>query len=376
MPDENLDIRVDPASDIPVVAQLRRRIAWLIATRTILPGERLPSIRALARAAGVHHHTVRAAYQHLAADGLLDVRQGLGATVRPYSSLQLARRPSISPTTTIGVLIAGYDPFYLPFLRGVESVTDRLSSLTAVCVTEDSPIKAKVQIGQLVAQGVAGIIVASVGHVVEAELRPADRSDGVPVVYCDQPDVNDATILFDGAGGMEQAATHLADHGHRRIAFLGPSADLPNVADLLAGIRRVVARGALEAIEHAVVESYSVEAAERALAPVLARPQPPTALIAAADVLAFGALAAARRTKVRVPDELAVIGYGDLDTAGLVEPPLTTVSTPAFEMGRLAARRLADRIAGSDQIPSTTLLPTRLVVRRSCGCPESVSEST
>lgn len=370
MTSDNLDIRVDAGSDIPLVAQLRRRIAWLIATHALRPGQQLPSIRELGRSVGVHHHTVRAAYRQLAADGLLDVRRGVGASVRPYSSLQLARRPAVSATMVLGVLIAGYDPFYLPFLRGIESVADRLSALTVVCVTEDSPIKAKVQVGQLVAQGVDGIVVASVGSVVAEELRPVGRAAGIPIVYCDQPDLGDEAFLFDGARGMEEAAAHLAGHGHRRVAFLGPWPELPNVAALVAGIRRVVARGDLETVEQVPVEPYTIEAAERAMAPVLAGGDHPSAVIAAADVLAFGALAAARAARVPVPEALAVVGYGDLDVAGLVHPPLTTVAMPVEEMGRLAAERLARLISGDAAVPEVIALPTRLVIRRSCGCRE------
>ncbi len=363
-----IEIGVDPASDLPIAAQLRRRIAWLIAIGALTPGQRLPSIRGLARTVGVHHHTVRAAYQQLAADGLVSVRQGAGAAVLPYSSLQLARRPSISTSTSFGVLIAGFDPFYLPFLKGIESVVDEIGALMVVCVTEDSPIKAKVQIGQLIAQGVGGLIAVSVGRVVEDELRPPGGATALPIVYCDQPDVTGHTILFDGSGGMDAAASHLAWHGHRRVAFLTGPLDLPNVADLLAGLQRVVARGDLQAVEPIVVESYSLEAAAAAVRSMLARPDRPSGLIAGADILALGAILATRTSGQRVPEDMAVVGYGDIDVAAIVDPPLTSVATPTFEMGRLAMERLS-RLANGEPIdPEVVSLPTRLVIRSTCGC--------
>jgi DNA-binding LacI/PurR family transcriptional regulator len=367
-----LPIRVDPGSSVPIAVQLRDQLAWLIAVRSLAPGDRLPPIRALAAQVGVHHHTIRAAYKQLEADGLVSIGHGVGATVRPFTSLQLAR-PTIGRLAgSIGILVAGFDPFYMPFLRGIEAVADRIRALTIICVTEDSPVKAKVQIDQLVARGVGGIIAASVGRLVQDQLQPSGTAQPVPVVYCDQPDLGGQAIVFDADGAGFEAAAHLGDHGHDRLVLLTAPVDWPNMAALYRGYRRAATEGRIGGVEALVVDAFTVEAGAAAARRVLEGPGRPTAIAAAADVLAIGALLAARELGLRVPEDLAVVGYGDIEIARLLDPPLATVSTPTLEMGRLAAERLDRLMRGESLRAQTTILPTRFMARRSCGCVDSV----
>jgi DNA-binding LacI/PurR family transcriptional regulator len=99
---------------------------------------------------------------------------------------------------------------------------------------------------------------------------------------------------------------------------------------------------------------------------LLRLPEPPTAVFAASDVLAMGALAAAREHGARVPEDVSVIGFDDIDFAAYCNPPLTTVRVPAYEMGQLAVRVLISLIRGRETTPRRYLLDTDLIVRGSC----------
>lgn len=361
-------LRVDPTSGVPVVVQLREQLTWLIAMRAVQPGDRLPSIRNLAARVGVHHHTVRAAYLQLKSDGLLAIRPGTAPVVLPFSSLQLARPRIAARPTAIGVLIADFDPFYLPFLRGVEEVADRIRALTTVCVTEDSPVKARIQLDQLIARGVSGIITASVGQLVRDQLQPGGAPGGVPIVYCDMPDQGGHAFHFDAASAGYELAGHLGSHGHARVTLLTPSVEAPNMAALVNGFRRAEIDGTIQRLDVFVTDDFALESGEAAARRLLDSTDHPTAIACAGNMLAIGVLRGAREAGIRVPEDLAVVGYGQIEAAELVDPPLTTVVTPIHEMGQLAADRLDRLMRGVPTRPRTVIMPTKLVIRRSCGC--------
>jgi DNA-binding LacI/PurR family transcriptional regulator len=361
-----LPLAVDRDSALPIAVQLRDQLTWLIATHVLAPGDRLPSIRDLAASLGIHHHTVRGVYDELKGEGLIAVRHGSGAIVEEFSSLQLARPRADRGIATVGVLIAGYNPFYLPLLRGVDRATAEMRSLAIVSVTDDNPIKARLQIHQLVAAGVRGIIAASIGQVVDAELATDGHGQVVPIVYCDQPDRGQESIVFDALGAGLELAGHLASHGRRHLSFVVPSLDVPNMAELYAGFQRAVAQSVLDGVDVVEADGFDIDAGIRAGRTTLARRRKPTAIATASDELAIGVLAAARDMHIDVPGQLSVVGYGEIDAARHVDPALTTVSLPAEEMGLLAGRRLAELIRGGPS-SGTTRLAVRLDVRQSCG---------
>jgi DNA-binding LacI/PurR family transcriptional regulator len=365
-PSVELDIELDRASGIPVARQLEDQLTWLIATGDLGAGHRLPSIRRLGTALGVHHHTVRQAYLELDRRGLITVRQGAAATVREFSGLRLARPRAATAMTAWGVLIPGHTPFYLPFLRGIERVAAVNRALTVVSVTENNPVKAKFQMQEMMAAGVRGLIAASLGNLVRDEFHTDGPGQPVPIVYCDQPLQEEESITFDDAGAGYALAAHLAGDGHRRITLMTPTLEYPNMAALHNGFLRAADEGLIEAVDILGCSGFDVASGEEAATGVLSGTERPRAMVASADELAIGVLAAARKLGVRIPDELALASYGAIDVTAYVEPPVTTVSLPTHEMGLLAARRLAARTQGAAAEGRTTL-SGQLVVRASCG---------
>jgi LacI family transcriptional regulator len=129
---------------------------------------------------------------------------------------------------------------------------------------------------------------------------------------------------------------------------------------------RAVAQSVLGSAEVVEADGFDIDAGIRAGRKVLAMRPRPTAIATASDELAIGVLTAARDAQIDVPEELSVIGHGGIDAAGHADPPLTTVSLPAEEMGLLSGRRLAELIQGGPSI-GTTRLAVRRNVRESCG---------
>lgn len=152
-------LRVDPHASIPIAAQLTQQLGWLIASCKIKPGDKLPAVRDLAGNLSINFHTVRAAYQQLTTDGLIQTRRGRRAVVLHYDRARLAASSPDLPTFTIGVLIPNYSPYYAPFLEGLEAGMQEDPWLLFICETHYYSHHVERYMDQLVAKNVDGIIV-------------------------------------------------------------------------------------------------------------------------------------------------------------------------------------------------------------------------
>lgn len=359
-------LKLAQGSGLSLSSQLRAQISLLIADGALRPGDALPAVRPLAKELGVSVNTIRAAYTWLEADGLVHTRQGVGTIVLEAPARGLAAGPAPLGSNAIGVLIAGLDPFYLPLLRGIEEVADDHGMLVLVADTQDSSERATAVIRRLVARGVDGLIVVSVG---ELDRPSGDRGPFPPAVYVDQPAADGYGVVFNAEHGGYLATAHLLDHGHERVGLVTVPVGWPNVAPLAEGYRRAHAERGLASSPDLMVEvsGFTVDAGREGLARLRELADPPGAVFAIGAVLAFGVLDGARRAGVRVPGDLAVAGYTDVGLAALVEPPLTMVSVPAHESGRRAATTLVRLIRGERVRSRVEVLDVDLVVRSSCG---------
>lgn len=359
-------LRIDSGAQIPIAAQLADQIAWLIASGRIEPDDQLPPIRHLATALGVNMHTVRAVYQQLEADGLVASRRGVGTTVLRYDRAVRATHTPDVPTFTIGVLIPGHNPFYNPFLNAIEDAARDAPLMTFIGNTHNDAREVARYLDQMVSKNVDGIIIASFGppdYLAYGDALP-------PVVYADIPGAPAPCVVFDADAGGYLAGSHLLEHGHTRIGLITPPVEWANVAEVYAGFLRALdERGlALPPELVAVTPGYTPEAGHVAAEQLLDQPDLPTAIFAAGVSLAVGAIQAVKGRGMRVPEDVALQSYDDTDVAALVEPPISSVHLPAGELGRQAMSMLQTLMAGGEVQPDRLILPTHLVVRRSCGC--------
>jgi len=361
--------RLDPDAGIGIAAQIRARIALLIADAELAPGDRLPPVRELATQLGVSVNTVRSAYGRLEADGLVRTRHGVGTLVLERSAGSSPAGALSLGVNTVAVLIAGLDPFYLPLLRGIDDVAGEQGTLVLIADTRDSPALAERMIHRLSARGVDGIIAVSVGGIAESDRRRQERARVPPIVYVDQPDRKGYSLLFDGHAAGYAATRHLREHGHDRIGIVTAPLSWPNVREVYEGYAHALedAPGRLSPELVSEVGEFTMEAGSAGLARLLDLPTPPTAVFAAGEVLALGALGEARRRGLEVPGQLAIVGNTDSPATMLVDPPLTMVAVPAREIGIRAMRILSDLIRGKAPRPRRTVLDVELVLRDSCG---------
>jgi DNA-binding LacI/PurR family transcriptional regulator len=191
---------------------------------------------------------------------------------------------------------------------------------------------------------------------------------GVPMVYTGRPfEVTDCTYVdADNAGGAAQAVRHLYETGRRRIAMVNGIPAMRSATDRLRGYKKGLANVGLAVNRSLVVASDYTEAGGFAATQyLLARGAPFDAVVAASDVVAAGVLRAIKLTGRAVPDDVALIGFGDEgDGPARYDPPLTTVAQPTVEMGNQLARLTVAAIEGHAERKSV-IMPTRLVIRDS-----------
>jgi LacI family transcriptional regulator len=173
-------------------------------------------------------------------------------------------------------------------------------------------------------------------------------------------------ITSDNTGGGRLAAQHLIERGHRRIATItGPPPNWPS-AERLAGFRAVLDEAGLPLADADVVAGdFYLASGHAAMRQLLSRDTRPTAVFAAGDEMAVGAMRAAHEAGLRVPDDIAVIGFDDIEIAALIPPGLTTVAQDKMGIGTAAAEAVVAMLHGPAAPPEPTTLATRLIVRGS-----------
>jgi LacI family repressor for deo operon, udp, cdd, tsx, nupC, and nupG len=205
------------------------------------------------------------------------------------------------------------------------------------------------------------------------------RQRGMPTVLINRPQLEPivSRVAWDNRGGARAAVEHLHRLGHRRIGHLRGPLDRESTVERLRGYRQGLAAHDIPyRPEYVRPGDYTAPAGETAssVAWLLDLRPAPTAIVAADDMIAAVAIQAAAARRLRVPDDLALVGIDDQRLASFLVPPLTTVRLPVAEAGARALELLLERIADPDLMPVEVVMPTRLVVRQSCGA--GTSEAT
>jgi len=192
---------------------------------------------------------------------------------------------------------------------------------------------------------------------------------GLPIVLIGRPveGANIISIALDNAGGADKAVTHLIEHGYKKIAIItGPKHNFDS-EKRLEGSREAISRAKLQLPEEMIWQgAFTEESGRLAMMNWMAKGHPlPDAIFACNDQMAFGAMDALREKGHRVPEDVAIIGFDDIESARLLN--LSTIHVPMTELGATAAEAALQQI--SNTVTQTQrVLPTSLVLRRSCGC--------
>jgi DNA-binding LacI/PurR family transcriptional regulator len=278
-----------------------------------------------------------------------------------------ARARALRQTGRIGVITPFFTaPSFVQRLRGIAAALNK-ENYELVIYTVDSAEHLRNYLSSLPLTGnLDGLIIMSL-PVGEAEARRL-LDHHIPTTLIEYPHDELSSVEIDDVHGGKIAAEYLLKKGHRRLAFLGDT-DLPEytihpVSQRLQGFRQALEEASVPLPDEFVrLAPYTQEQTRLVAGQLLGLPQPPTAIFASTDFQAIGVLKAARQLGVKVPEQLAVVGFDDLDMAEYVD--LTTVRQHLDESGRLAVEILLAHIADPSRPVRHVNLPLTLIERES-----------
>jgi LacI family transcriptional regulator len=345
----------------------------------------MPNIRDVARLAGVAPITVSRVINN---SGYFseETRRRVHAAIQElhYVPNSLARSLRSRQTGMLALVLTDItNPFFTTMARGVEDVASDGGFNLILCNTDESEAEQARYVRALLEKQVDGILIVP-AHDRADDIRIIQRQ-GVPVVVLDRRlpglDAGDAggiaadVVRCDSEGGAYGLARLLLDLGHRRITILSGPADVSTAADRVAGFCRAMAEAGCSAT--VLYGEFTIESGHALARQILAGSERPTALFAANNFLAIGALKALAEAGVDVPREMSLVGFDDLPPSLVVDPILTVASQPAYEMGRRGTELLLERLAGTATDEQREIvLPTQLIVRRSTQPPDVAANST
>ncbi|MBR0795953.1 LacI family DNA-binding transcriptional regulator [Bradyrhizobium jicamae] len=331
------------------------------------------TIKQIADATGVHPSTVSRALdpkkRHLVADDVA-TRIATQAEALGYRPNRLAANLRLGRSDLIGVLLPDIaNPVFAPILGGIAEALSAEGYAPIVADAGNSSCQQITFVETLLSQRVDGLILATVSQ--DDELVGFCINRGLPVILVNRSEARDRvpSVVSDDDMGMRLAVDHLVELGHRRIAHVAGPLSTSTGALRRDGFERAMSRhGLIGVVREATV--YTREAGAEAAGHLLDGADDITAIAAANDLLALGVLDALKTRGLRCPEDVSLVGHNDMPLMDVVSPPLTTVRIEHREMGRIAARMLAERIkSGSAEIRHVVLRP-ELVVRGSTDRPQ------
>jgi LacI family transcriptional regulator len=341
--------------------------------------QRMVTIRDVARAASVSIATASRAMNDSdlvtpeTRDRVRDAAGRLHYTPHTGARSLITRR-----THTIGILLPDlYGEFFSEIIRGIDQAAQQAGFHCLVSSARHTgpPLEAALR---SMRGRVDGLILMSPEFTGDLSRRTMPLGFPVVLVHCPPTDLAYDSLMIANAEGARAMVQHLAGLGHRRIAIIRGAEGNFDAAERLRGYREALAACGLEADPALEAPGDFGEASGAAAARALMTlPDPPTAIFAANDCMAIGALSALRDSGYRVPDDVALGGFDDIPMARYMTPTLTSVHVDIARLGERAAQLLLDTLAHpASRHAAREVLPTTLTVRQSCGARTTTSGGT
>ncbi|WP_170332098.1 LacI family DNA-binding transcriptional regulator [Ruegeria arenilitoris] len=332
----------------------------------------VPTLNDVAKAAGVSTATVSRCLNspdqviEATRQRVMQAVESLGYTPNFAARVMAAKR-----SYTIGAIIPTMDNAI--FARGLQEFQDQLRESGYTLLVSSSAYDPEVeweQIRALVARGADGLLL--IGYARDAEIYSYLERHQVPslVAWSYDPEAHRPSVGFDNLNAMGKLAQAVISAGHQRIAMIsGQTLGNDRAQSRVDGVRQTMAESGLDANSLTLIETdYEIEKGAEAFQQLMSLTPRPTVVMCGNDVLAAGALREAGRLGIKVPEQVSVTGFDDIELAEIVSPALTTVHVPHREMGRKAARELTAMVEGNSDGRSICI-NTRLVNRCSLARP-------
>ena len=250
---------------------------------------------------------------------------------------------------TIGLVVPDVaNPFFTEVARGVEDAASKRDYAVFLCNSDESSVKEDRYVNVLIEQQVRGVLITPSD--LKSDRLEAMRDRGISVTLLDRElkGRNQCSVSVDDVHGGQLAIEYLAGLGHTKIAWVCGPETIPQVADRSAGVAKAakVANVSVQTIKVALMNSTK---GEEAALKILELDQLPTAIFCANDLLALGVMRTLLANKVRIPDQISLLGYDDISFAPSAAIPLSSIAQPAYQMGITAADLLLSECEDGDE---------------------------
>ncbi|TCP25588.1 LacI family transcriptional regulator [Scopulibacillus darangshiensis] len=294
-----------------------------------------------------------------------------------YQPNFLGRQLRKMETKTILVVVPDIaNTFFSKVLRGIESVANKNGYQVLMGDSQNKSENESEYLNHLRYKQVDGVILLTARttpHLVE------ELSDSYPIVLaCEYLEgSNIPTVSIDNISSARKITSHLIKLGHHRIAHIAGPKNVILGRDRLKGFEQALAQNNLEIDQILIQEGdFTYESGYRLMKKLLALQNPPTAVFAANDEMAIGAIKAIKHCQLSVPEDIAVVGFDDIQMASIFEPELTTVAQPTFEIGSTAMALLLSLMKKEKLNMKQFVLEEQMIVRESCGAKSNVIDSS
>ncbi len=268
----------------------------------------------------------------------------------------------------LGVLIPDIqNPFYVDVLRGIEDVAYLNNYVLIMCNFSQDEKKEATYLDILESEAIDGLIAAPVNED-DPRVKKIVRN-GLPVVCVDRGlkgmDVD--VVCVNNEGGAFQAVDYMLEQGYKRIAYIGGLSSIPSSRFREAGYRRALESRGISVDDDLIVNgNSSYESGVRYTEQLLNLSSPPDALFTGNNLITLGALEVINSRKMQIPQDIAVLGFDDMNWSNALNPPLSAVRQPAYEIGKRAGELLFQRIKDPKRPSIQMILNSELMIRSSC----------
>lgn len=265
------------------------------------------------------------------------------------------------------------NPFFTEVARGVEDAANEAGYVVILCNSDSSPTKEGRYLRVLEEQRTAGILITPVQNDI-AYLQHL-RQREIAIVLLDRPSrARDlCSVAIDDALGGELATRHLLELGHRRITFVSGPLSIRQYAERRRGAHRAIKMVGLdpnEVMNEILIAAQNARSGEHCVETLLARAFQPSAIFCANDLLALGVMRGLGQRGIKIPDDIALVGYDDVEFASMLSPALTSIRQPKYQLGRAAAELLLHEINATEKHQHTQIMyQPELIVRASTQTP-------
>lgn len=284
-----------------------------------------------------------------------------------YKPNRLARSMILKKTKTVGLIIPDVqNPFFTKMVRGAEDAANEREYNIFFCNTDDDIGKEISYMNMLIEKSVDGIVLVGAAH--RDKIKEKEMELKLPIVTVDR-DVNfeniDATVSVDNFIGAYEAVKHLIGLGHKEIVYISGSLGIKPTKDRMSGYVKALEDSGFKLDDNNIYHGdYTSEFGEEIVNKIVGL-ENKTAIFCGNDMIALGVLKSLKRKGIRVPEDISIVGYDDIDLVSLISPELTTISQPSYELGKKSMNVLIDIIEKENEYLEDTILETNLIIRES-----------